>query len=310
MIKQGTGVIVGRFQVDELTEGHRHLIKEATEDHEALLVFVGCSPMSGTTDNPLDFETREHMVIEYLRTFHKETRALVLPVYDDRCDKEWSKRLDASIDLHTSEKPVRLYGGRESFIPHYRGGYPTREIRSIPVEPATECRKRITKGKPLPTQHFRQGVIYGACKWGPRAFMAVDIAAVSESNKKVVMGKKPGEALWRFPGGFLDAKDQSLEEAAKRELFEETNQSIALEGPLTYISSRQIEDWRYRKSDRIITAFYMGYVSWGFPQAGDDLAEADWVPLTHEQADQVAPLHRPYFIDLLNHLKIKPKGKK
>jgi bifunctional NMN adenylyltransferase/nudix hydrolase len=309
-LKKGTGVIVGRFQVDTLTAGHQHLLKEATADHDALIIFIGCSPMSGTMDNPLDYHTREHMVIEYLRVFHRDTRAVVLPIIDNRCDKEWSKQLDADIRKHTAETPIKLYGGRDSFLPRYHGTFPTREITSVGVVPATDRRKRIAVGAPLSTQDFRSGVIYGVCKWGPRAFMAVDIAAVSENKKKVIMGKKPGETLWRFPGGFLDAKDKSLEEAAKRELFEETKFSISVEGPLTYISSRQIDDWRYRKSDRIITAFYMGYVSWGAPRAGDDLAEADWVPLTHEQADRVAPLHRPYFIDLLSYLKIKPKGKK
>jgi 8-oxo-dGTP diphosphatase len=64
------------------------------------------------------------------------------------------------------------------------------------------------------------------CYEHPRPAVTVDIVLFckSEDSPKVLLikrGRDPFKGRWAFPGGFVD-KDESLEEAAARELREET----------------------------------------------------------------------------------------
>ena len=59
--KPGLGVVIGRFQVPELHDGHRHIITQASK-HQRALVFVGIHPNLLTRDHPLDYPFREAMI--------------------------------------------------------------------------------------------------------------------------------------------------------------------------------------------------------------------------------------------------------
>ena len=60
----------------------------------------------------------------------------------------------------------------------------------------------------------------------PNVTVDIVLLALGKQDKLNILlikrGKDPYENHWALPGGFLDEKDQSLEDAAKRELFEET----------------------------------------------------------------------------------------
>ncbi|RLC15632.1 MAG: DNA mismatch repair protein MutT, partial [Deltaproteobacteria bacterium] len=52
----------------------------------------------------------------------------------------------------------------------------------------------------------------------------IGVAAIVIKDKKVLLGKRKnahGAGTWAFPGGHLEYKE-SIEECAKREVFEET----------------------------------------------------------------------------------------
>ena len=84
----------------------------------------------------------------------------------------------------------------------------------------------------------------------------------------------PFEGEWAIPGGFIHM-DESLEDAARRELAEETGIDVGevyLEQLYTF--GRPGRDPR----TRVITVAYMAVVpsSELQPEAGDDAAEAEW----------------------------------
>lgn len=92
-------------------------------------------------------------------------------------------------------------------------------------------------------------------------------------------GIEPFKGQWAFPGGFLKM-DETTEEGAMRELFEETGLKEA------YI--RQFHTFSEVNRDpreRVITIAYYALVQISEAQGGDDAAKAQWFPL-----DQVPSL--------------------
>jgi ADP-ribose pyrophosphatase YjhB (NUDIX family) len=143
----------------------------------------------------------------------------------------------------------------------------------------------------------------------PTAFHTVDIAIVREHNgqMQLLLTKKHKEVLepfWRFPGGFVDPEDINAEYAAKRETKEETGMNIA---PPIYISSRKIDDPRYRNSKhKIITSFF--YTTWVSGKAGlgfDDIAITHWFDLEDIKPELINEIHRGLFTDLKNYIQSK-----
>lgn len=113
----------------------------------------------------------------------------------------------------------------------------------------------------------------------PRPAVTVDAVILSplEQGYEVLLirrGHEPYEGRWALPGGFLDM-DEELEEAAARELEEETGlEGIALEQFGTF--GKIGRDPR----GRTVSVAYMAIVG-ARPQAraGDDAAEVGWFPL-------------------------------
>jgi len=83
------GVIVGRFQVPDFTDGHKQLIKTAVTECKSLVVFLGVSVVLDSDRNAMDFVTREFM-FEYLKNT-QGVKVTVLPIPDIFNDELWSK---------------------------------------------------------------------------------------------------------------------------------------------------------------------------------------------------------------------------
>ena len=265
------GILVGRFQVHELHEAHKDLIDTVLRKHDRVIIFIGLSPLRNTVNNPLDFNTRKRMIQETYPDVE------VYYVKDNPSDEAWSKSLDREIQQFL--KPYQtavLYGSRDSFIPYYSGTFPTQELESTKYISGTEVRKRIAN-KYTNSAAFRAGAISASLDRYPTCYPCVDIAILDRKRMMVLMGKKEGEPHLRFIGGFADPKSPSYEADARREVAEET--SIEIDG-IEYIGSTVINDWRYRKEiDKIKTLFFVADYQFGRPQAADDIAHVEWVPM-------------------------------
>jgi len=114
----------------------------------------------------------------------------------------------------------------------------------------------------------------------PRPAVTADIIILKKSTNEsfvLLIERKhpPYEGMWALPGGFLNM-DETLEEAALRELQEETGiTGVMLEQFHTY--SEVNRDPRHRT----ITTVFIGYLNDNTiePEAGDDAAEVKWFAL-------------------------------
>jgi len=118
----------------------------------------------------------------------------------------------------------------------------------------------------------------GYCYDHPRPALTVDIVLLHGSADEVEVllikrAREPFKGQWAFPGGFVD-KDESLEDAAARELAEETG--------LSGIRLEQIgafgDPGRDPRGHTVSVVFAGVLEDRALVSAGDDAAEAAWHP--------------------------------
>jgi len=281
------GVIVGRFQVPSLHEGHIELLKKVESFHHHVILFLGVAPGGASTHNPLDYDTRRIMIQHIFPNF------IVLPIADCSSDKVWSDNLDKKIAEIVSYGNVTLYGGRDSFKPHYRGKHTPYMLDLKVSVNGTDIRNLVTD-RVQGSKDFREGVIYSINNMFPRVVTCVDVAILhkGEDETCVLLGRKLGEKNWRFVGGHAEPTSSSFEIDVKREAFEETALRI---DSITYIGSRLVDDWRWRSApDKIKTLFFVGYSMLPTFEARDDINELRWFGMDEdpEMVNEHIPLFR------------------
>lgn len=287
------GVIIGRFQLNELHSAHKDLLETVLNNHDKTILFIGCTPAIGTRKNPLDFMTRKYMIEE------EYSFSAILPLYDQKSDEVWSKQIDTKIRETFPMGSVTIYGSRDSFIPYYKGSFQTKELEPETYVSATEVRNKVAKSI-MKSSEFRAGILYSVYNQYPITHPTVDVV-IKKENGDILLGRKPNENKWRFIGGFVDPTDESLEMAAKREAREETGLEL---DNFKFISSRKVNDWRYRGiSERgIMTTFFEASYIFGAPQPNDDICELKWFKLDAQLRSDLVEEHIKLFVDYLNFL--------
>jgi len=116
---------------------------------------------------------------------------------------------------------------------------------------------------------------------GKRPTVACDLVIISREAGDlnvllVKRGQEPFKGMWALPGGFMEW-DESCEETAARELFEETGVKD-VELKMVGVFSEPGRDPR----GTIVSVAYLGVVDGGDLElnAGDDAAEAAWFKLS------------------------------
>lgn len=290
-MKPSYGVIVGRFQVNDLHDGHMELFRQVRARHSAVIVFVGKHPAGLTRDNPLDFPVRKAMIQAKFPEF------TVLPLTDTRNDDSWSQQLDAKIAEVVDFGDVTLYGGRDSFVPHYKGRFKPIEL-ALPIETqkvsGTMLRDEFAN-KVIESPEFRAGMIYAAAHLWPVLLACVDIAIFTTDYSEICLGRKDSdpEGKYRFIGGHAEKKRGTYEEDARTEVYEETTLDAH---KMEYIGSAVIDDWRYNTSDRgVKTAFYATTTTSQGAMPADDIAEVMWFKANKLEAHHIVDTHQPLY---------------
>ena len=102
--KWDIGVFIGRFQVHQLHDAHCDIIEQVINNHKKVILFLGVSPVIGSTTNPLDFTSRKLMIQQ------KYPDIVILSLPDKRDDESWSKNLDSRIrEIYYMEVETHLF---------------------------------------------------------------------------------------------------------------------------------------------------------------------------------------------------------
>lgn len=305
------GVFVGRFQTPDLHDGHSGLLMNVI-GHKNAIVFIGVHPIPCTKSNPLDFATRKQMLEQYFSAIDCNSNILILPLHDHPSDIAWSKNLDGIVEGLYPGKKVTLYDGRIGFSKRYHGKHIPEIIGEVPNVSATELRNNVSIPQSGinsnyldPYETFRSGVIYGVNQAYHKVSAAVDIACYRGKGEdiEILLGVKAHTPnVYRFPGGIVDIDDESWEQAACRELYEETDIDTDVEN-LYYICSRHVNDWRTTPDNAYKTTFFA--IEWKErePHPKDDLVEVTWIKLVDvlENRVMVSTEHLKLVDDLVKH---------
>ncbi len=266
--KKKLGVIVGRFQIADLHDGHRHLLETALRETHKVLVLIGVHHGQPTDRDPLDFETRADMILG------NYSNVEIQPISDHSSDTVWSGKLDEILESQYDDFEPIMYGSRDSFINVYSGKHEVCEISPIKSLSGTES--RVSGVAHTSDPMFRSGVIHASVKQRqPTSYQVVDVAIIDTTRKEVLLGKRDREEGWRFLGGIVDPKYTSLEQAAKHEASEDVG-DVEL-NDFIYLGSTQITDRRYSNSqDSLMSALFVAKYISGTICPADDIDEIRW----------------------------------
>lgn len=144
-----TGVIVGRFQVPFLHDGHRELIEKVCQENDKVIIFIGCATETKTgrlikdEKNPFSSAFRSELISV---TFpHFKNKIVFKTIMDVDSDLLWSINLNTVIHSEVNPnfiKNVTLYGSRDCFLKSYLGPLPGKCIDTVGEFSGTEIRNK------------------------------------------------------------------------------------------------------------------------------------------------------------------------
>lgn len=79
------GVLIGRFQIDKLHEGHISLLDHVTKRHNKVIAFLGVAKGEHKEDQALEYAVREKMIKSAY------PQIITIPIQDINDDYIWSK---------------------------------------------------------------------------------------------------------------------------------------------------------------------------------------------------------------------------
>lgn len=156
------GVVIGRFQLPQLHEGHLALIVHVMKQTDVACVLVGV----GATNlkNMLPYPAVSQMIRREFPATYAKGELQIHPLLDiPGEDLQWSLSIDRFLQALYPQHDIQLWTGRDSFKPHYHGKYrPVLDWYGFNGEiNGTIARDAIINGDPIDSPVFRAGIIYG-----------------------------------------------------------------------------------------------------------------------------------------------------
>ena len=336
--KYSTLVLIGRFQ--PFHDAHLALVKRATALCDQLIFIVGSAHQPRTYKNPFTFDERKRMIYEATRGMLGPLNIVSEPnpdtIYNDQA---WAVRIQTLVAKHT--KPgdkIGIIGHKKDPSSYYLEMFPQWGFEEIPLlEPldATDIRdlyfkrdanlnfikhvippttlqflnlfkdtneyEQIIREREFVTEYKKQ---YAGLKYPP-IFVTADAAVICSGHVLMIKRRaEPGKNLMALPGGYVNAAtDKSVEDAAIRELREETMIKVpepVLRGSI--VRSRVYDAIDRSPRGRIIThAFLIQLPDGELPKVkgSDDALKAKWVPIAEIKSEETFEDHYEIIQDLV-----------
>ncbi|MHA1959664.1 MAG: NUDIX domain-containing protein [Candidatus Thorarchaeota archaeon] len=128
------------------------------------------------------------------------------------------------------------------------------------------------------------------------------IDVVVTDGKRVILVKRarePFKGEWVFPGGFVEY-DETVEDAAIREVLEETGVTVELQEILGVYSAPDRDPREHH-----VNVVFVGKPIEGEPRGGDDAAEAEWRKISSLKSGDLAFDHDLIATDLKRWLEVR-----
>ena len=157
------GVVIGRFQLPNLHDGHKALINHVLAQSDKVCILVGVAAKT-TLKDLLPYPVVEQMIRKEFHPVYAAGNLHIHPLLDiDGNDLQWSLYIDKFLGALYPHDTVQLWAGRDSYKPHYHGKFrPVKDWYGYNGEVnGTVVRGRIIEGNPIDCWQFRAGIIYG-----------------------------------------------------------------------------------------------------------------------------------------------------
>lgn len=305
------GYVIGRFQVPGGPHsGHMSIFRSILEENDVMVVMIGSANRYPSIKNPYSYAERRNAIVDALRVTQFKgsgKRVLIFPVNDYMYnDSQWiadthsittkAYELFNSSSEPISKKSARLYG-------HFKEGndylswFPSMEyvnIKASDIEVSgTSIRKELRHLLPLEVQNdmrfYEDELIRFSSYPYPETLNFCTADAVVECLGHVLLVERkftPGAGTWALPGGFKN-RNETFKEAAKRELYEETNIRVPEKVMDGSIKNTRLFDNVNRSCGVPRSTLAVHYVispnsDGSLPRAngGDDASRAKWVPIS------------------------------
>lgn len=284
-------IIIGGFQTPNIPNEQFKLIRDIIISNDKVVVLLLDNKITNQKW-PLSYEVRREMI---LNAFGLKISDIPLP--NTELNVDWSLLIDARIDLIKTDKDSLSVHISKELYGRYTGKY--KGNLSAPYNLFTNRHPFPYNPVMTPNEEerlwaYRCGHMDAYKREYGYVYPTVDVAVIKIAGKfqtpLLLLGRKKNESFFRFPGGFVDPKDDSRETTARRELYEETKLSI--EGRPIFLGDFKIDDWRYKNThDSIMTSFYKVDYSFGIPEAADDLLEVKWFSM-QEAEECIGEAHK------------------
>jgi bifunctional NMN adenylyltransferase/nudix hydrolase len=321
--KYHTLVLIGRFQ--PFHSAHLEIVKRATALCEQLVIITGSAAQPRTYKNPFTSAERAGMIKDATRGL--SIQIYVEPNFDTIYnDQAWAVRIQGIVAKYAVPGTrTGIIGHKKDDSSFYLDMFPQwgyENVELIEFLSAVDIRdlyfknsvnykfikgvlpettydflldfahtdeyRQIIREREFIAEHNKQ---YAGLRYPP-IFSTADAVVICSGHVLMIKRRaEPGKGLWALPGGYVNAAtDKSVEDAAIRELREETQ--IKVPAPVlrgSIVRSRVFDAIDRSPRGRIIThAFHIQLPDGELPKVkgSDDAEKARWVPIAEVRSEE------------------------
>jgi bifunctional NMN adenylyltransferase/nudix hydrolase len=321
--KYHTLVLIGRFQ--PFHSAHLEIVKRATALCEQLVIITGSAAQPRTYKNPFTSAERAGMIKDATRGL--SIQIYVEPNFDTIYnDQAWAVRIQGIVAKYAVPGTrTGIIGHKKDDSSFYLDMFPQwgyENVELIEFLSAVDIRdlyfknsvnykfikgvlpettydflldfahtdeyRQIIREREFIAEHNKQ---YAGLRYPP-IFSTADAVVICSGHVLMIKRRaEPGKGLWALPGGYVNAAtDKSVEDAAIRELREET--MIRVPAPVlrgSIVRSKVFDAIDRSPRGRIITHCFVIQLPDGeLPRVkgSDDAEKARWVPIAEVKSEE------------------------